>query len=102
MVALVRLECQNTRLNNLVTLSILNFLNPTGRSARIVCRRMVCVNFIIAEIGVVESAKAATELYSPVSGCVKETNATIERKPSLLNKYVANDGWTVLMVFRTP
>lgn len=46
-----------------------------------------------AEMGSVESVKAASELYSPVSGTVVEVNAALENAPEAVNQdpYVA--GW---------
>ena len=37
------------------------------------------------EFGAVESVKAASDLYSPVSGTVIEKNAALEDEPGLLN-----------------
>ena len=38
------------------------------------------------EFGAVESVKAASDLYSPVSGTVVERNAALEDEPGLLNR----------------
>ena len=45
------------------------------------------------EVGVIESVKAASELYTPVSGDVAEVNAAIEDDPSLVNTDPTGDGW---------
>lgn len=37
------------------------------------------------ECGALESVKAASELYSPVSGVVSETNKAVEDTPGLIN-----------------
>ena len=37
------------------------------------------------ECGALESVKAASELYSPVSGTVVETNKALEKSPALIN-----------------
>jgi len=37
------------------------------------------------ECGALESVKAASELYSPVSGIVVEKNELVEKAPSLIN-----------------
>jgi len=37
------------------------------------------------ECGALESVKAASELYSPVSGIVIEKNDLVEKAPSLIN-----------------
>jgi len=45
------------------------------------------------ECGALESVKAASELYSPVSGKVIEKNVAVEDLPSLINTSAENDGW---------
>ncbi|KAI4470964.1 glycine cleavage system h protein [Holotrichia oblita] len=45
------------------------------------------------ECGALESVKAASELYSPVSGCVKEKNTAVEETPSLINTSCYENGW---------
>jgi glycine cleavage system H protein len=45
--------------------------------------------------GVVESVKAASDLYSPVSGTVIEVNAALLEDPSALNDDPMNDGWLI-------
>lgn len=45
--------------------------------------------------GVVESVKAASDLYSPVSGTVIEVNTTLMDNPSVLNDDPMNDGWLI-------
>ena len=42
---------------------------------------------------VVESVKAASDIYSPVSGEVLARNEAIERTPALLNTDPFGDGW---------
>ena len=37
------------------------------------------------ECGALESVKAASELYSPVSGTVVEKNLALEKNPSMIN-----------------
>ena len=43
--------------------------------------------------GVVESTKAASDVYSPIGGEVVETNSSIVSDPSLVNKDPENAGW---------
>jgi glycine cleavage system H protein len=45
------------------------------------------------EAAVVESVKAASDVYAPVSGTVTEGNAAIEEDPSLVNSAPEGDGW---------
>ena len=45
------------------------------------------------EAAVVESVKAASDVFSPVSGEVIEANARLEADPALVNSAPENDGW---------
>ena len=45
------------------------------------------------EAAVVESVKAASEIYSPVSGSVTESNGALEDDPALVNSSPEADGW---------
>ena len=45
------------------------------------------------QVGVVESVKAASELYSPVSGEIIEINNELTTTPQLLNTDPENTGW---------
>ena len=45
--------------------------------------------------GVVESVKAVSDLYAPVSGVVAEVNATLEDEPELVNSDPYEDGWMI-------
>ena len=45
------------------------------------------------EAAVVESVKAASDVYAPVSGEVVEGNAAVEADPSLVNSAPESDGW---------
>lgn len=42
---------------------------------------------------VVESVKAASDVYSPVSGTVTESNGALEGDPALVNTAPEGDGW---------
>ena len=42
---------------------------------------------------VVESVKAASDVYSPLTGDIKESNQAIVIDPSLINKDPENSGW---------
>ncbi len=46
-------------------------------------------------MGTVESIKAVSELYSPVSGTVRKVNQELESHPELVNKSPYNEGWLV-------
>ena len=45
------------------------------------------------EAAVVESVKAASDVYSPVSGTVTEANAMLEGDPVLVNSAPEGEGW---------
>lgn len=47
------------------------------------------------EMGSVESVKAASELYSPVSGTVTEVNAALEGAPEAVNQDPYGAGWMI-------
>ena len=44
-------------------------------------------------IGVVESVKAVSDIYTPVGGEVTEINAAIEADPAVVNRDPYGDGW---------
>jgi glycine cleavage system H protein len=46
-----------------------------------------------SEIAVVESSKAASDVYSPVTGKVIEVNSELESRPELINEDCYNAGW---------
>jgi glycine cleavage system H protein len=45
------------------------------------------------DAAVVESVKAASDVYAPVSGTVTEGNAALENEPSLVNTAPEGEGW---------
>jgi glycine cleavage system H protein len=45
--------------------------------------------------GVVESVKAVSDLYAPVSGEVTEVNGELGSKPELVNSDPFGDGWMI-------
>lgn len=45
--------------------------------------------------GVIESVKAASDLYAPVSGEVLEANAALQDTPDLVNKDPFAGGWMI-------
>ena len=46
-----------------------------------------------ADVAVVESVKAASDVYSPVSGEIIATNENLENAPETINSSPYNDGW---------
>ncbi|GAB3376663.1 glycine cleavage system protein GcvH [Spongiibacter taiwanensis] len=45
------------------------------------------------EVAVVESVKAASDIYAPVSGEVIAVNSELEESPETVNEYPYSDGW---------
>jgi len=52
--------------------------------------------------GVVESVKAASDLFSPVSGKVVEVNSALEDSPELVNQSPYEDGWMIVVELSNP
>jgi glycine cleavage system H protein len=48
---------------------------------------------VAGNAGTVESVKAVSDLYSPVSGVVAEINANLEDSPETVNESPYEDGW---------
>ncbi|TDI60772.1 MAG: glycine cleavage system protein GcvH [Alphaproteobacteria bacterium] len=46
-----------------------------------------------AEVGVIESVKAASEIYTPVSGEIVAVNEAVDGDPSLVNTDPLGEGW---------
>ncbi len=55
-----------------------------------------------AEAAVVESVKAASEVYAPVSGEVVEVNAALEGAPGTVNEDAAGKGWFLKIKLKDP
>ncbi|XP_036400047.1 glycine cleavage system protein H (aminomethyl carrier), b [Megalops cyprinoides] len=54
------------------------------------------------EFGALESVKAASELYSPLTGEVTEVNQELAENPGLVNKSCYEDGWLIKMTIDNP
>ena len=54
------------------------------------------------ELAVVESVKAASDVYAPVSGIVKEANSELEGAPETVNQDPEGEGWFVKMLITDP
>jgi len=52
------------------------------------------------EVAVVESVKAASEIYSPISGTITQINPVLEGSPSTVNAAAEGDGWFFKMRIR--
>lgn len=47
--------------------------------------------------GVVESVKAVSDLYAPVSGTIVEVNTVLEERPELVNQSPYGEGWMIVI-----
>ncbi|MDH7971655.1 glycine cleavage system protein GcvH [Sphingomonas sp. AR_OL41] len=54
------------------------------------------------EAAVVESVKAASDVYTPVSGTVLEGNAALSDTPGLVNEEPEGDGWFFKLTLSDP
>ena len=54
------------------------------------------------EAAVVESVKAASDIYAPVSGTVTEANAALGDDPALANREPEGDGWFFKLTLSNP
>ncbi|TAM64788.1 MAG: glycine cleavage system protein GcvH [Rhodanobacter sp.] len=48
-------------------------------------------------VAVVESVKAASDIYSPVSGEIVEVNEALNDKPEIINEDAYEEGWIFLV-----
>ena len=53
-------------------------------------------------IAVVESVKAASDIYAPVKGAVVETNKALEADPGLINREPYGQGWIFVLKVENP
>ena len=53
-------------------------------------------------LGVVESVKAASDVFAPVAGTVKEVNAALAREPEIVNRDPYGAGWICRLANVTP
>jgi glycine cleavage system H protein len=53
-------------------------------------------------LGVIESVKAASDLFAPVSGTVTGVNEIIRDHPEVINKSPYDEGWIIRMKLSDP
>lgn len=53
-------------------------------------------------IAVVESVKAASDIYAPVKGTVTEVNKALEANPALINTDPFGEGWIFMLKMASP
>ena len=54
------------------------------------------------QVAVVESVKAASDVYAPVTGKVVEVNAALADKPETINEDAYGDGWIFVVEAEEP
>ncbi|KAK1799111.1 hypothetical protein P4O66_006694 [Electrophorus voltai] len=54
------------------------------------------------EFGALESVKAASELYSPLTGEVTQINTELKDNPGLVNSSCYEHGWLIKMTIENP
>ena len=54
------------------------------------------------ECAVVESVKAASDVYAPVAGEIIEVNETLTNSPDLVNQDTYQDGWLIVIRLSQP
>ena len=52
--------------------------------------------------GTVEAVKAVSELFSPLSGAIVESNAALEADPGLVNRDPYGAGWMIRLRLSDP
>jgi glycine cleavage system H protein len=55
-----------------------------------------------ATFGVVESVKAASDLYAPIGGTVVEVNSRLDSAPETINQSPYDDGWMMKLKLANP
>ncbi len=51
------------------------------------------------EMGEIESTKSVSDLFSPISGTVSETNQAVVDEPELVNSSPFEEGWLIKATF---
>lgn len=54
------------------------------------------------QIAVVESVKAASDIYAPVKGTVIDANKALEANPALINTDPFGEGWIFVLKMESP
>lgn len=53
-------------------------------------------------VAVVDSVKAASDVYSPVTGTISDANGALEGEPELVNSDAEKSGWLFRLVLANP
>lgn len=54
------------------------------------------------QIAVVESVKAASDIYAPIKGTIVEVNRALENNPALINTDPFGEGWIFVLKMDSP
>jgi len=54
------------------------------------------------EVGVIESVKAASEIYAPVSCVITEVNQALQDTPGMVNESAEGSGWLIKIQMTNP
>jgi glycine cleavage system H protein len=65
-------------------------------------RKFAVANGKMETLGVVESVKAVSDVFCPLSGEVVEVNAALETKPELVNRDCYGAGWMIVITIADP
>ncbi|HEX7513234.1 MAG TPA: glycine cleavage system protein GcvH [Candidatus Methylomirabilis sp.] len=65
-------------------------------------RRFAVANGKMETLGVVESVKAVSDVFCPLSGEVVEVNTALETKPELVNQDCYGAGWMIVVTIANP
>jgi glycine cleavage system H protein len=65
-------------------------------------RRFAVANGKMETLGVVESVKAVSDVFCPLSGEVVEVNAALETKPEMVNQDCYGAGWMIVVTIENP
>ncbi|CAD6944415.1 unnamed protein product [Tilletia controversa] len=55
-----------------------------------------------AELGTIESVKAVSELYAPLSGIIEAVNEQVVEDPSMINTSPESEGWIIKLNVTSP
>ncbi|ABB33367.1 glycine cleavage system H protein [Geobacter metallireducens RCH3] len=53
-------------------------------------------------LAAIESVKAASDIYAPVSGTVTQVNEALEERPEIVNEAAEDAGWMAIMDMEDP
>jgi glycine cleavage system H protein len=79
---------------NLATIGITDFAQ--GELGDIVFVELPEVGSTVSQMekfGTIEAVKAVSEMFSPISGTVREINAALDSDPMVINRDPYGDGW---------